>query len=87
MTEKFESNKQTGTQGKLTVIPDSCHSCSSKANILTLLVKPEVISALPILASTVYVLLLISLFLIGKLSVIELTTAVTLLIKYVKECL
>jgi hypothetical protein len=87
MTEKFESNKETGTQGKLTTILDSCHFCNSKANILTLLVKPEVISALPILALTAYVLLLISLFLMGKVSAVGVTTAVALLIKYAKECL
>lgn len=87
MLENFESKKQNETQGKLTTVPTSCPSCVNSTSILALLTKPEVISALPKLASTAYVLLLISLFLIGKVSVADLTTAVTLLAGYVKKCL
>lgn len=79
--------EKTETQGKLTTIPTSCPTCVNSTSILALLAKPEVISALPKLASTAYVLLLISLFLMGKVSGADLTTAVTLLAGYVKECL
>lgn len=79
--------EKTETQGKLTTIPTSCLTCFNSPSILALLAKPGVISALPKLASTAYVLLLISLFLMGKVSLTDLTAAITLLVGYIKECL
>lgn len=87
MIDNIDGKKQNETQGKLTTTPTSCPTCVNSTSIFALLAKPGVISALPKLASTAYVLLLISLFLMGKVSLTDLTAAITLLVGYIKECL
>ena len=66
MVENFESKKQNETQGKLTAIPDSCPS-GSKTNILIVLTKPELIPIWLTVGLFIYRVVLISLFLMGKL--------------------
>ncbi len=85
-TNSKNQNEAQG-EGELTTSPTSCPTCVNSTSILALLAKPGVISALPKLASTAYVLLLISLFLMGKVSLTDLTAAITLLVGYIKECL
>lgn len=87
MLHDTNSKNQNEAQGELTTVTTSCPSCVNSTSILALLAKPGVISALPKLASTAYVLLLISLFLMGKVSLTDLTAAITLLVGYIKECL
>lgn len=69
MSKNIESNKQTETQGELTTTPASCSSCDDRndTNILTLSAKPEVRSAWLKVGVFISCLVLISLYLMGKL--------------------
>ena len=66
MIDNIDGKKQNETQGKLTTVPPSCPS-GGETNILIVLTKPELIPVWLTVGLVIYRVVLISLFLMGKL--------------------